>query len=67
MCEFLCHFYSHTEACNRVAKVFKIWNNFKAAAEKGGMQHPDHPLYFFMADTAVSGLYLCKLFKLYKF
>ena len=36
-------------------KFIGLWNNFKAAAEKGGMQHPDHPLYFFMADTAVSG------------
>lgn len=36
-------------------KFIGLWNNFKAAAQKGGMQHPDHPLYFFMADTAVSG------------
>ena len=27
-------------------KFIGLWNNFKAAAEKGGMQHPDHPLYF---------------------
>jgi 2-keto-4-pentenoate hydratase/2-oxohepta-3-ene-1,7-dioic acid hydratase in catechol pathway len=32
-----------------------LWNNFKAAAEKGGMEHPEHPLYFFKADTSLSG------------
>ena len=37
-------------------KFIGLWNNFKAAAEKGGMQHPTHPLYFFKADTALSGL-----------
>jgi len=36
-------------------KFIGLWNNFKAAAEKGGMQHPEHPLYFLKADTAVSG------------
>jgi len=36
-------------------KFIGLWNNFKAAAEKGGMEHPDHPLYFFKADTALSG------------
>jgi 2-keto-4-pentenoate hydratase/2-oxohepta-3-ene-1,7-dioic acid hydratase in catechol pathway len=36
-------------------KFIGLWNNFKAAAEKGGMEHPAHPLYFFKADTALSG------------
>lgn len=36
-------------------KFIGLWNNFKAAAEKGGMAHPAHPLYFFKADTALSG------------
>lgn len=36
-------------------KFIGLWNNFKAAAEKGGMEHPEHPLYFFKADTSVSG------------
>ncbi|MFK7875957.1 MAG: fumarylacetoacetate hydrolase family protein [Paracoccaceae bacterium] len=36
-------------------KFIGLWNNFKAAAEKGGMAHPEHPLYFFKADTALSG------------
>jgi len=36
-------------------KFIGLWNNFKAAAEKGGMAHPEHPLYFFKADTACSG------------
>ena len=36
-------------------KFIGLWNNFKAAAEKGGMEHPKHPLYFFKADTSLSG------------
>jgi hypothetical protein len=28
-------------------KFIGLWNNFKAAAEKGGMDHPKHPLHFF--------------------
>lgn len=36
-------------------KFIGLWNNFKAAAEKGGMEHPAHPLYFFKADTSLSG------------
>lgn len=36
-------------------KFIGLWNNFKAAAEKGGMEHPTHPLYFFKADTSLSG------------
>lgn len=36
-------------------KFIGLWNNFKAAAEKGGMAHPAHPLYFFKADTSLTG------------
>ncbi len=36
-------------------KFIGLWNNFKAAAEKGGFEHPEHPLYFFKADTSLSG------------
>jgi len=36
-------------------KFIGLWNNFKAAAEKGGMDHPEHPLYFIKADTSVTG------------
>ncbi|WP_342069029.1 fumarylacetoacetate hydrolase family protein [Yoonia algicola] len=36
-------------------KFLGLWNNYKAAAEKGGMEHPTHPLYFFKSDTALSG------------
>lgn len=36
-------------------KFIGLWNNFKAAAEKGGMEHPGHPLYFFKADTSLCG------------
>lgn len=36
-------------------KFIGLWNNFKAAAEKGGMEHPTHPLYFFKADTSLAG------------
>ena len=36
-------------------KFIGLWNNFKAAAEKGGMAHPTHPLYFFKAVTSLSG------------
>ncbi|MCR9109955.1 fumarylacetoacetate hydrolase family protein [Marivita sp. XM-24bin2] len=36
-------------------KFIGLWNNFKAAAEKGGHSHPEHPLYFFKSDTSLSG------------
>lgn len=36
-------------------KFIGLWNNYKAAAEKGGMEHPAHPLYFFKSDTSLSG------------
>ncbi len=36
-------------------KFIGLWNNFKAAAEKNGNEHPTHPLYFFKADTSLSG------------
>ncbi len=36
-------------------KFIGLWNNYKAAAEKGGMAHPTHPLYFFKADTSLAG------------
>ncbi|KQI71386.1 2-hydroxyhepta-2,4-diene-1,7-dioate isomerase [Loktanella sp. 5RATIMAR09] len=36
-------------------KFIGLWNNFRAAAEKGGMEHPAHPLYFFKADTSLTG------------
>ncbi|MGJ8602479.1 MAG: fumarylacetoacetate hydrolase family protein [Marivita sp.] len=36
-------------------KFIGLWNNFKAAAEKGGQDHPTHPLYFFKADTSLAG------------
>ncbi|MDW3224438.1 MAG: fumarylacetoacetate hydrolase family protein [Paracoccaceae bacterium] len=36
-------------------KFIGLWNNFKAAAEKGGLAHPTHPLYFFKSDSSLSG------------
>ncbi len=36
-------------------KFIGLWNNFRAAAEKNGHTHPEHPLYFFKADTSLSG------------
>ena len=36
-------------------KFIGLWNNFKAAAEKAGYDHPAHPLYFFKADTSLAG------------
>ncbi|SIS55880.1 2-keto-4-pentenoate hydratase/2-oxohepta-3-ene-1,7-dioic acid hydratase (catechol pathway) [Roseivivax lentus] len=36
-------------------KFIGLWNNFKEAAEKGGHAHPEHPLYFFKADTSLCG------------
>jgi len=36
-------------------KFIGLWNNFKVAAEKNGLAHPEHPLYFFKADTSLSG------------
>ena len=39
----------------RPGKFIGLWNNYKAAAEKGGMEHPSHPLYFFKGDSSLSG------------
>jgi 2-keto-4-pentenoate hydratase/2-oxohepta-3-ene-1,7-dioic acid hydratase in catechol pathway len=39
----------------RPGKFIGLWNNFKAAAEKGGHDHPTHPLYFLKPDSALSG------------
>lgn len=36
-------------------KFIGLWNNFKAAAEKQGNEHPEHPLWFFKADTSLAG------------
>ena len=36
-------------------KFIGLWNNYKAAAEKGGMEHPTHPLYFFKSDSSLAG------------
>jgi len=36
-------------------KFIGLWNNYKAAAEKGGMEHPAHPLYFLKSDGSLSG------------
>jgi 2-keto-4-pentenoate hydratase/2-oxohepta-3-ene-1,7-dioic acid hydratase in catechol pathway len=36
-------------------KFIGLWNNFKAAAEKNGLETPAHPLYFFKADTSLAG------------
>lgn len=36
-------------------KFIGLWNNFRAAAEKNGQDHPAHPLYFFKSDTSLSG------------
>jgi 2-keto-4-pentenoate hydratase/2-oxohepta-3-ene-1,7-dioic acid hydratase in catechol pathway len=36
-------------------KFIGLWNNYRAAAEKGSMTLPAHPLYFFKADTSLSG------------
>jgi 2-keto-4-pentenoate hydratase/2-oxohepta-3-ene-1,7-dioic acid hydratase in catechol pathway len=36
-------------------KFIGLWNNFHAAAEKGGLSRPEHPLYFLKADTSLSG------------
>jgi 2-keto-4-pentenoate hydratase/2-oxohepta-3-ene-1,7-dioic acid hydratase in catechol pathway len=36
-------------------KFIGLWNNFKAAAEKNGNDHPAHPLYFLKPDSALSG------------
>lgn len=36
-------------------KFIGLWNNYKAAAAKGGMDHPAHPLYFFKSDSSLSG------------
>jgi 2-keto-4-pentenoate hydratase/2-oxohepta-3-ene-1,7-dioic acid hydratase in catechol pathway len=36
-------------------KFIGLWNNFKAAAEKNGHEHPAHPLYFLKPDSALSG------------
>jgi 2-keto-4-pentenoate hydratase/2-oxohepta-3-ene-1,7-dioic acid hydratase in catechol pathway len=34
-------------------KFIGLWNNFKAAAEKNGLEHPAHPLYFFKSDSSL--------------
>ncbi|TCO69195.1 fumarylacetoacetate hydrolase family protein [Rhodovulum euryhalinum] len=39
----------------RPGKFIGLWNNYKAAAEKGGFDLPTHPLYFLKADTSLSG------------
>lgn len=36
-------------------KFIGLWNNYKAAAEKGGQAHPTHPLWFLKADTSLAG------------
>jgi 2-keto-4-pentenoate hydratase/2-oxohepta-3-ene-1,7-dioic acid hydratase in catechol pathway len=36
-------------------KFIGLWNNFKAAAEKNGTEHPGHPLWFLKADTSLAG------------
>lgn len=36
-------------------KFIGLWNNYKAAAEKAGHDHPAHPLYFLKADTSLAG------------
>lgn len=36
-------------------KFIGLWNNFRAAAEKAGNTIPEHPLYFFKADTSLCG------------
>jgi 2-keto-4-pentenoate hydratase/2-oxohepta-3-ene-1,7-dioic acid hydratase in catechol pathway len=36
-------------------KFIGLWNNYRAAAEKNGHEHPAHPLYFFKSDTSLSG------------
>lgn len=36
-------------------KFLGLWNNFHAAAEKNGLTPPEHPLYFFKADTSLTG------------
>lgn len=36
-------------------KFLGLWNNYHAAAEKNGWTPPEHPLYFFKADTCLTG------------
>lgn len=36
-------------------KFVGLWNNYKAAAENGGMDHPEHPFYFFKSDSSLTG------------
>jgi 2-keto-4-pentenoate hydratase/2-oxohepta-3-ene-1,7-dioic acid hydratase in catechol pathway len=36
-------------------KFIGLWNNYKAAAEKGGQAHPTHPLWFLKANTCLAG------------
>ncbi len=36
-------------------KFIGLWNNFHASAEKNGWTPPEHPLYFFKADTSLTG------------
>lgn len=36
-------------------KFIGLWNNFRAAAERGKLDTPDHPLFFLKPDTALAG------------
>jgi len=36
-------------------KFIGLWNNYQAAAEKGGLDRPEHPLFFLKAGTSLSG------------
>ncbi|PWK58074.1 fumarylacetoacetate hydrolase family protein [Roseicyclus mahoneyensis] len=36
-------------------KFIGLWNNYKAAAKKGGQAHPTHPLWFLKACTSLAG------------
>jgi 2-keto-4-pentenoate hydratase/2-oxohepta-3-ene-1,7-dioic acid hydratase in catechol pathway len=39
----------------RPGKFIGLWNNFKAAAEKNGLETPSYPLYFLKADSSLAG------------
>jgi 2-keto-4-pentenoate hydratase/2-oxohepta-3-ene-1,7-dioic acid hydratase in catechol pathway len=36
----------------RPGKMVALWNNYHAMAQKMGLSTPEHPLYFFKADTS---------------
>lgn len=36
-------------------KFFGLWNNFHAAAEKNGLDIPEHPLHFLKSATSLAG------------